>query len=90
MSEQRFEKLFKWIDIIRIVVYGLVGGAVALAVWTTKVQMTINDLEKHLENIESNSQMHRDNLKQRENDYEHRFTSAEKDIEWLKREKAEH
>ena len=90
MSEERIEKLFKWLDLIRMVVYGLIAGAVGLAVWTTKVQMTINDQEKHIEAIESNSSVHRDVLKQQEKDYEHRFTSVEKDIEWLKSEKAQH
>jgi hypothetical protein len=77
MSDEKFDKLFKWIDLIRWVLYGLVAGAVALAVWTTKVQMTINDLEKHLEEIESNSQIHRDALLLDKKDTEHRFTALE-------------
>lgn len=78
------ERIFKWIDIIRWSLYGLIAGAVGMAVWSTKIQMTLNDLEKQINGMEQNSAIHRDALKEKEAQAEHRFTANEKDIDWLK------
>jgi hypothetical protein len=85
MSEQRIEKLFKWVDIIRVILYVVVASAVGVAVWSTKIQMTVNAIENHINDMEKNSAIHRDNLKEKEIQEERRLTGNEKDIEWLKK-----
>lgn len=85
MSQEKIEKLFKWVDFIKIVLSIVVGGAIAVAVWSTKIQMTVNSIEGQINDMQHNSTMHRDALKDKEKEAEHRFTGLEHDIEWLKR-----
>jgi hypothetical protein len=87
MSEQKFERVFRWLDLIRVVVYGLVAGAIGLSVWATKIQMTENDLEKRLNDMQQNVSIHRDALKEKEVQEEGRLKSLEVNVEWLKKAK---
>jgi hypothetical protein len=86
MSQERFDRLFQYIDVARWVLYGLFAGTVGIAVWATKLQMTIGDLEKQINGMEQNSSIHRDSLKEKETQAEHRITAIEKDNEWIRYE----
>ena len=77
MKEDHSDKLFKWLDFIRIVVCGLTLGLIAATVWCVKIQMTITDLEKHINDIEQNASIHRDAIQQRNTDNEKRFSRLE-------------
>lgn len=70
MSEEKIERLFRWIDLLRWVLYGLVAGAISLAVWATKIQFSIADLRADV-----------DKLAAKEVPEEHRFTALE---QWIR------
>ncbi len=74
------DKIFKWLDLLRWLVYGLIAGTIYVTVWCVKIQMTLTDLEKRMNDNQQNTQMHRDDLKQKEVANEHRMTRLE---EWI-------
>jgi hypothetical protein len=90
MSVEKIDKLFKWIDIIKLVLGGIVAGAIAMATWATRIQIQTNENKDDIENSQKNVQAHRDSTSQKELLEERRLARLEEAVEWLKSEKAQH
>jgi hypothetical protein len=84
MTDDKIDRLFKWIDLIKIALYCLVAGAVALTAWAVKIQMQTSENKADIELSQANVQMHRDKNNEKEIAEEHRLTKLETDDEWTK------
>jgi len=84
MHEEKIEKIFKWIDFVRVLLYVIVASAVAVAVWCTKIQMQTNENKLDIELSQANIQHHRDVDNEKEIMEEHRLTALEEAVSWLK------
>lgn len=77
MSDEKVDRLFKWIDIIKVVLYLIVAGAVGLATWATKIQIQVNENKSDIEAYQANVQHNREVRNDKDLREEHRFTVLE-------------
>jgi hypothetical protein len=84
-NDTRLDRLFKWVDFVRVLLYFLVAGAVSVAVWCTKIQMSINELKIDQDVANVSAVHYRDIRHETEVLTEHRMSTLETDMEWLKR-----
>ena len=81
MNDDKLDRLFKWVDLIKMVLYGIVAGAVALAAWATKIQIQTNENKMDIESSQLNVQHHRDLDQQKELLEERRLSNLE---QWIR------
>jgi hypothetical protein len=77
MSQDKIDKIFKYIDLVRWILYGLIMGAVGIAVWATTMQFKVQDLRSDLDAMTGNIQHNRDLHAEHDKQEEHRFTKLE-------------
>lgn len=85
MNDGKLERLFKWIDFVRVLLYVLVAGAVAVAVWCTKIQMSVNETKLDVDIAQGTATHYRDIRSAESVILEHRLTELENNMEWLKK-----
>lgn len=86
MSAEKIDKIFKWIDFIRVMLYILVFGAVSVAVWCTKIQLNMVQQEEDFKQYKKDMKWTTHDLDNRIDMVSDRTIENAKDIEWLKRE----
>jgi hypothetical protein len=78
-----FDRIFKWIDFIKIALYALVAGAVALATWATRIQDNTLENKTDIERNVEDSQHYRDARHDQDVAWEARMKEAETNIRWI-------
>jgi hypothetical protein len=68
VDDNKIDRLFRWIDLIKICIYVIVAGAISLATWATRIQMQTTENKSDIEGLH----------------IERRLTSLETNVEWLK------
>jgi hypothetical protein len=68
-----------------VFLYFIVAGAVSVAVWCTKIQMSINELKVDQDVANVSAVHYRDIRHETEVANEHRMSVVETELEWLKK-----